>query len=249
MKTQLDHFARRARSYWYMDGLPEILVGVLLLLMALISFGRSNAVPGSPLARTISTANNLLLTIGLGAGIWFIQRQKERSTYPRTGKVVHQAMPARKMWLRLFISVGVFILITLALIASFFISPSFRGGLINAQLWLPLGISAFFGAVLIAAARDGIKRFYVFGGLSLITGFGLWWYTSANTLSTRMPSNLLNDPWGPMPPELSTLFLNNMNQAFTEVAILTGILGCAFLISGIISRVMYLRQNPLSMDE
>ena len=98
MKTQLDHFARRARSYWYMDGLPEILVGVLPLLMALISFGRSNAVPGSPLARTISTANNLLLTIGLGAGIWFIQRQKERSTYPRTGKVVHQAMPARKKW-------------------------------------------------------------------------------------------------------------------------------------------------------
>jgi len=250
MKTQLDHFAQRARNYWYIDGLPEILVGVMLLLIALIYFGRSNAIPNSPLVQTISTANDLLLTVGLGVGIWFIQRQKECSTYPRTGKVIYQSMPTKKMGLRLFIALGAFILITLALIAFFFLSPSFRGGLINAQLWLPLAISTFFGAILIAVAmQTGIKRFYIFGGLSLITGFGLCWYASVYTLSTSVPSNLSGDPLGPLPPELSTLFLNNMHQAFTEVAIFTGILGCAFLISGIITRVAYLRQKPLSVDE
>jgi hypothetical protein len=167
---------------------------------------------------------------------------------PRTGKVIYQSMPARKMWLRFLVSISAFILIAFTLIALFFVSPSFRGGLLNAQLWLPLLISIFFGVNLIVTAlRSGIKRFYIFGGLSLITGIGLWWYTSS--LSTDVPSNLLSDPWGPLPPELGPLFLNNMNQVSTEVAIFTGILGCAFLISGVITRIAYLHQNPLSVDE
>jgi hypothetical protein len=77
---------RRAWSYWFVDGLPNLVAGLLCLLLASISFLLSGPHPvRSPLVITLAA---VALVIFAAVFIRFRQTLewlKARITYPRTG--------------------------------------------------------------------------------------------------------------------------------------------------------------------
>jgi hypothetical protein len=78
---------RRAASYWFIDGLPEIVLGVSLLLLAAVGLlWRAYTSPGS-----WGRFYFLVVAAGFGVLLWkgnaVVDLLKSRVTYPRTGYV------------------------------------------------------------------------------------------------------------------------------------------------------------------
>jgi hypothetical protein len=80
----LKDIARRPRSYWNIDGLPELGVGVLWLVWGGYFLSRE-AVPRGGVYQVYRNMG-LLLVVGFCLGMnWALKRLKERITFPRTG--------------------------------------------------------------------------------------------------------------------------------------------------------------------
>jgi len=251
MTTNLERFARRNRQYWYVDGVNEVIDGILFILLGLLFYARSLVSTDSHLAEAYSTAQNILLTAGIGVSIVFIRWLKERSTYPRTGYISYQPMTKKQIWTRVGVSIGIFLLLTITLIFCFFIFPVARRILFIGILWLPFLMGVALGANWIfLGVRNDMKRFYLIGGISLLVGFGLG-YLSVKMLPTiAIPSAVfLIDSYGQMPYELISPFKIISYQVIFQAAIYCGLMGFVLLISGIFVRHAYLHQNPVLPEE
>lgn len=92
MKEDIDPIIRRTRRYWYVDGLAEIAVGLIFVLLNLFFLANAWLVPAW--SRDVSLSP-ILTTTGLLAitalVVWLfrqgLQAAKARLTYPRTGYV------------------------------------------------------------------------------------------------------------------------------------------------------------------
>jgi len=251
MTANLEHFAQRNRRYWYIDGISEIFTGVLFSLLGLLLYGRSLVSANSHLTAIFSTTQNILLTAGIGVGIVFVRWLKERSTYSRSGYVSYPQMTKKQIWTRAGFSIGIFLLTAITLIFCFLTFPTFRKLLVVAPLWLPLLISVVLGVNwIVLGLRNDIKRFFLIGGFALLTGIILG-YMSLQTLSTIVipPAAITSDPYGQMPSEIVPLIKIVFHQVILQGAICSGVIGFISLISGAVTRFIYLRQNPILSEE
>jgi hypothetical protein len=84
--TPTASYGRRAASYWFVDGLPEILFGLALVIMAALVFLWRTCVP-QPWIRfdLVIVAVGFLLYYGMERR--FLDFLKSHVTYPRTGYV------------------------------------------------------------------------------------------------------------------------------------------------------------------
>ena len=79
-------FGRRAASYWYVDGLPEILFGLTLVIMAALAFLWRRYT-----ARSWREFDWIIVCVGFT--VYFLMERgvldflKSHVTYPRTGYV------------------------------------------------------------------------------------------------------------------------------------------------------------------
>jgi hypothetical protein len=161
MNTVMESAPRRAVRYWYDDGLVEIGIGLLFLLLTAL-FAVEGLAPAGSLPAWFSALGLPVLLLGgmivLGLSVRAV---KERLTYPRTGFVAYpRKHPARK-WLAGLIGAVVSLLLVLFLAAR----PDWIAALPALQG------AAVAVVLLLLSYRSGVLRLAVQGLLGIVAGF------------------------------------------------------------------------------
>ncbi|MCX6572228.1 MAG: hypothetical protein NT006_12565 [Candidatus Aminicenantes bacterium] len=163
--VDIEKIEKRTVQYFYSDGLTEIAVGLIFLLLGGYFFGQTLVPEGSPFNAALSA---LFVLVIVSAGFLvnrFIRFFKRRITYARTGYVAYKKKehgPKRRVAAGI---VGGIIGASLA--ALYGLSPSFKA-LFPALNGLLLAV-----AVLLIAIKVGLVRFYVLAAASAVIGFAV----------------------------------------------------------------------------
>ncbi len=204
MSTQLEEIQRRTHRYFYEDGLVEMAVGLLFMVVGLALLLTGVTEPGSPLAGLVWIALAALVIGGAFTMQRLVARLKQRITYPRTGVVIYNTQPTRGRWLvvlaALALAVGQIFLpewasrMALAeglLLAIILFYLGYRVSL--TRLYLPALIAAGLGVAASLMVGSNIAgSAVVFGGAGaalLISGLaGLRRYLHHNPLPEQDPA-------------------------------------------------------------
>jgi hypothetical protein len=156
---------KRTIQSFYDDGLTEIALGVILLLLGGGFLAQATAARGSKLEDAL-TVFFLLVIFGGGFLVNRLLRFfKRRITYPRTGYVTFKKKdPGRSR--RTAASV-VAMIISASLVVLFRLSPSFR------LLYPAVNGLLFAVAALLFANRVGLIRFFALAGASALIGLAV----------------------------------------------------------------------------
>lgn len=157
MNSSIQNIQKQAYRYYYQDGLVELAVGILFLVIGLDTFLISSLPPGSPLAIAAWIVLPILTIAGIYGVQRFVKNNKERHVHPRTGYIEYAAKPNRYRWLVMGF--------TMALTTAVIVLP---------YDWLQKG-SVTGGAILCVilvsiGAQVGLKRLIAVGAASLALG-------------------------------------------------------------------------------
>jgi hypothetical protein len=86
LDLNLDDIARRPQQYWDVDGLPELMMGLLWMLWG-GAWLLGERIPHDWRSNVYWMAAPALLVLSSVAAVWATKRLKERLTFPRTGYV------------------------------------------------------------------------------------------------------------------------------------------------------------------
>ena len=157
MSNAIKDIQKQTYRYYYQDGLVELAVGILFLVIGLDTYVISSLPPSSPAAIAAWIALPILTIAGIFGVQRLVRNLKERHVHPRTGYI--EFVPKRNPY-RWVIS-G----ITLALIVAIIALP---------YDWLQKGSVAGGTILCIILASIGaqvdLKRLIVVGILSLVIG-------------------------------------------------------------------------------
>jgi hypothetical protein len=200
MKNDLAGGARKAKSYWYVDGISELVFGLAILAGATYYYLAAQANPNSDLLS--GSAPMLVVVVGYLLATSGIEFAKARLTHPRTGYVKYRQPVGIELYLRggAAFAVGLAIARSAVLYKSHLdprLLPTLAGGLVGLSL-LVLGIRvslirfyvlAFFvaglGVCISYLGLQGIQATALFlGGIGIcLVASGLltlWKYLRAN---------------------------------------------------------------------
>jgi len=166
MNDKLLDVEQRVKRYWYSDGIAELSLGGMFLLLG-IYFGLQGYFGEGSRASVIMQVGLFVIVFAGIVGVqWVVNTLKARLTYPRTGYVEYRK-GGQDMKQRRNIVMGV----ALALVAASIILYDFFGNLDS----MILGTGVMVGAVFIAlrGKSTGVTRFYVVGVFSILLGVGL----------------------------------------------------------------------------
>lgn len=161
MKSEIDTVIQRTQRYWYVDGLGEIAVGMMLLIFGLY-FALLDRIQDPTLQMVVALGQPVLFLLMWWLGGKAVRRLKERLTYPRTGYVV---LPRKKKPLS-------------RLIIAAIIAGSMGGliGLLQAltsgsRVIIPVVVSLLLAiSVAIIARRFALARFYLLAVYTALLG-------------------------------------------------------------------------------
>jgi len=160
MTDSIQNLQKQTFRYYYQDGLVELALGVLFLVIGLDTL----AITLLPTRTPLSIAAWVLLPILTVGGIYGVQRfvrnLKERFVHPRTGYIEYSPKP--QPYLRWLVSGGALALILAAILLPFD--------------WLQKGSVAggtiLFVILTVIGYRVSLKRMIFLGVLSLVLGAG-----------------------------------------------------------------------------
>jgi hypothetical protein len=163
MDQNFREIQRRVRRYWFKDGIGEIVVGSLFLLLALYFAGHRWLPPDSKAPMMLDGSLLLILILGIFTTRRLINVFKLHITYPRTGYVEYY--PDKQDFLPtqifiFFITIGfIFLLVVF-------------GKWVGSFVWLPGFIGALISIILIVIRTRAIDldRFYYLAAASLFFG-------------------------------------------------------------------------------
>lgn len=249
MKNNIELAAQRAQGYWFVDGLWEILSGIILALLGTVFFFRAQE-QNSEQMFSASNAKDTILILGLSLGMAAVVWLKQNITYRRTGYVEPRlenfGARLQKYWKVIaLITGGPFVLILLMLVF-----PWARAGFFYGMMWVPAAIGFGFGMFMLTqASQTGLKRFRILCYLDFTLGVALAILAGLHNLNHVLPAQLFAIPLnGPMSAELAQAMQINMDYAYWLIAILCAGLGLSRLVSGIFTFTHYLIQNPERRD-
>lgn len=157
MSNPIQDIQKQTYRYYYQDGLVELAVGILFLVIGLDTLVISSLPPGSPAAIAAWIALPVLTIAGIFGVQRFVKNLKERHVHPRTGYIQYEAKPNHYRWL----VIG----FTFALTISVILVPydwlrkgSVTGGMILCVILASIG------------AQVGLKRLIAVGATGLILG-------------------------------------------------------------------------------
>ncbi len=218
----------RARRYWFVDGIRELVIGVVLLTDGLA------ALVASVWPHTIIFPAVLLMT-GI-VGPYLARRLQETITYPRTGYASFPPISSSILKVSL-------LMLALVIIMNFLNLPGVLQAITESNPALdrpvtilrnlstngtPLLLGGGIAALLAVLAREyDLTRFYGFAIISALIGGGLF------------IASLMNSPLFGGAGFMSTLA---MGIYFT-------LMGLALLGSGLLTFRAYLRQHHAPMEE
>jgi len=156
----------RVKRYWYSDGIAELSIGGMFILLGLY-FGIQGYFGEESTVAVILQVSMVLVMVGgiLGTN-WLVNNLKARLTYPRTGYVEYRAHD-KDANRRRYVVVGVALSIAVASI----VLINFIHGLDSMVLATGILIGVVF--IVLRGKSSGVTRFYYLGGISLILGIGL----------------------------------------------------------------------------
>lgn len=171
MNQDFNEIQQRVRHYWFKDGVGEIAVGGLFLMLSLYFAGHYFAgtrflppVWNAPLYIDLGLA--FLLLIGIVLTRKIIAVVKMHITYPRTGYVEYYIESKSSLATRIaiFVAGTLFVLVLIAI-----------GRWVGSFKWIPAFLGIFFGGLLIflRTRTFGLKRFNYHASLSVLLGLGL----------------------------------------------------------------------------
>jgi len=163
--VDIEKIEKRTVRSFYDDGLFEVALGLLLLLLGGYFFAQTVVPKDSRLSSVLSI---LFVLVIVSAGFIvsrILRLLKRRITYPRTGYVAFKKKePSRG---RKIAAAGAGALIGASLAALYALSPSVR-------VLLPAVNGLLFAiAVLFVANKIGVIRFYVLAAASAVIGVGV----------------------------------------------------------------------------
>jgi hypothetical protein len=161
MSNSIQDIQKQTYRYYYQDGLVELAVGILFLVIGLDTWVISSITPSSPAAIAAWIALPILTIGGIYGVGRFVKILKERHVHQRTGYVEY--VPKRNPY-RWVIS-GVALALILAVIIlphdwDWLLKGSVAGGVILCSILASIGVQV------------GLKRLIVVGALSLVIGVG-----------------------------------------------------------------------------
>ena len=166
MNSKLMDVEQRVKRYWYSDGIAELSLGGMFLMLG-IYFGLQGYFGEGSRASVIMQVGLFVIVFAGIIGVqWVVKTLKAKLTYPRTGYVEYRK-GGQDMKQRRNVVMGV----ALALVAASIILFDFFGNLDS----MILGTGVMVGAVFIAlrGKSAGVTRFYVLGVFSILLGVGL----------------------------------------------------------------------------
>ncbi len=181
MEEKIRSSRARANQYWFVDGLMELGWGIVCLVLA-IYFATLQVVTFAQGSFVILFL--LIFVIAFGVR-WLLVKQRERSTYPRTGYV--EPEPGRSGRRSLAVAIGFTILLL-----AFMALTILRG--IQTFAWQP-AITAVIIAFIFSLAgyRTNLLRLYFLSGFCLLlgiflaaSGMGEYWGTAILCLVTAV---------------------------------------------------------------
>ncbi len=162
MMVDIEKIEKRTVQSFYDDGLNEIALGLIFLLLGGYFFAQAAIPEGSPLNPVFSA---LFVLVIMSSGFLvnrFIRYFKRRITYARTGYVAFKKKePSPKRRAAVMIVGG---LMGGSLAALYILSPSLKA------LFPALNGLLFAVAVLLIANKVGVVRFYVLAAASAVIG-------------------------------------------------------------------------------
>jgi hypothetical protein len=163
MKDPTDPIIRRAKNYWFTDGLTEIGFAVICLVLSIYFYGQATLTPGSIFYRILDVGFLLILLVSGIVTRRLVTNFKARLTYPRTGYVSYR-QPKRIQTIGVAVLAFILSSMLVVLFSSSEISPAY----------LPAASGILIGAALtFTAYRYGLLRFYLLAAISAIFGTGL----------------------------------------------------------------------------
>ena len=166
MESKMLDVEQRVKRYWYEDGIVELAIGGMFILLGLY-FGLQGIFGEGSRASVIMQVGLFVVVFGGIVGVqWVVNTLKAKLTYPRTGYVEY-----RKDGQDIKKQRNIFMGVALALLAASIV-------LFDFFLYLDsmiLGTGVIVGAIFIAlrGKSTGVTRFYVMGVFSILFGVGL----------------------------------------------------------------------------
>jgi hypothetical protein len=177
MTNQIDDSIKRTMAFWYADGVAELCMGVVFLLLGAVLLVEGPAPRGSTLAAVMPALRYLVIiggTIGIGVALRYL---KLNVTYPRSGFVFYNKPPVKEM------IPGIFGAVSLTLMLDQWIQVGMPEKL-SWYIWLMAGLTIFFGYLFIAIARQtGFRRIQALAAITIISGMllgGTGWVAALN---------------------------------------------------------------------
>jgi hypothetical protein len=159
MSEPYKEIEQKTRRYWYVDGLAEIFIGLLLAVTGLMVLAMELLPPGSWQRLTLVAGMMVIILGGAWLGGRMVKAVKARITYPRTGYVSYRKPSPQQRQRNFLIMIPIAAIWTTVVLI-------FGKGLIA---WVPL-IEGLVLAILLWVAGNGLLRFYLLAGLSLAVG-------------------------------------------------------------------------------
>jgi hypothetical protein len=155
----------RTRRHWYEDGLAELMIGTLFVVVALFFLAQDllgRGVAGSRVAASLNLVLMFVVVVACFLGRRFIGRAKERWVYPRTG-FVRYARRRSQRWVAGLLG-GAIGAMSVALIER---AP-------GAEAWIPAAVGLLIGGFLAWQGRfAGVARLSSLGLVAVAAGLAV----------------------------------------------------------------------------
>jgi len=159
--AELRALENRPRRYWNVDGIPELMMGLVWILWggALLV---GEALPRGSAANVYWMVFPAVLVLSGVASNWAIKKLKERLTYPRTGYIEYRE-PARHVRLL----TGLMVVVTAAALAALIVTGRAAGLEHTAAPAIGVILSLAF---VVASIRQKAPHFLALAGVALALG-------------------------------------------------------------------------------
>lgn len=157
----------RSKRYWSLDGIPEIVMGAIWVVLGFAFLVRDLILPGSRLEGVYSMVMPMAVLVIFLMANWVMKMLKEKYTFPRGGYVKFQD-PSR---LRQILTMAAGGLVAAAFIVVVAISVRHRA--IAAVSAPAIGV-LMAGGFLVASRRPGMRHWVWFSLFALVLGAALY---------------------------------------------------------------------------
>lgn len=166
MEDRMMDVERRVKRYWYSDGIAEISVGGMFILLGLYFAVQGYFGEDSTVSVILQVGMVLVMLAGFFATQWLVNTLKARLTYPRTGYVEYRVKDNDAKQRRY---------VVMAVAAMIAIASMVLINYIRDLDSMVLGTGFLIGVIFVVlrGKSSGVTRFYFLGGFSLLIGIVL----------------------------------------------------------------------------